>query len=59
MSVYYAKSTLYPVSTGNVVVVLLNESDAWENGIRDTDKVSINIDGKKEIVANVNLTKRK
>ncbi|MCF7795755.1 thymidine phosphorylase [Patescibacteria group bacterium] len=59
MSVYYAKTTLYPVSTGNAIVVLLNESDAWENGIRDTDKVSIKIDGKKEIVANVNLTKKK
>ena len=54
-AVFHAKTKLIPIHDGEELIVLINETDAWENGISAMDKVVLNYKGK-DLVLNADLT---
>lgn len=54
-AVFYAKTKLIPITSGEELTVLLNETDAWEFGISPMDKVVVRYKGK-DIVFDVDVT---
>lgn len=54
---FTARTKIVDISEGEDLVVLINEEDAWEEGITSMDKVSL-IYNNKEFVFDVSLTSR-
>jgi len=54
-AIFHAKTKLIPIHDGEELIVLINETDAWENGISAMDKVVVNYKGK-DLVLNADLT---
>jgi len=54
-AIFHAKTKLIPIKDGEELIVLVNETDAWEHGISAMDKVVVKYKGK-ELVFNADLT---